>query len=367
MDFDEDAVVVDIGSCMIKAGFSSHKTLRAPIYSVLSDSDGTVKIGYDAICDNKNCLRYPIERGVIKNWDDLGIIFDYMYKHELNVNSEELKVLLTEPVMNSNENREKMAEFMFETFHVPSLFLASQGLLSLIASGRTSGVVLDCGDGITQVVPIYDGNILLNSVSQINFAGRDLTEYLAKMINERGYKLKNALESCRCIKEYLCFVSNDSHETTMEKSYELPDKKVITIDIERSKCPEILFKPSLAGFENTPSIHELLFNSIMKCNDFEKRQDLFSNIIISGSTTMLKGFTERIEKELEETIKSSNIKIKIISPPERNKSVWIGGSILASLSSFDKLWFKKSEYEEFGANLLNKRVNFSFKDLINNL
>ena len=98
--------------------------------------------------------------------------------------------------MNSNENREKMTEFIFERFNVPSLFIASQGLLSLIASGRTTGVVLDCGDGITQVIPIYEGTIQSNSIARIDFAGRDLTEYLLKMLNKRGYQLNNPIESC---------------------------------------------------------------------------------------------------------------------------------------------------------------------------
>ena len=152
----------------------------------------------------------------------------------------------------------------------------------------------------------------------------------------------------------------------MRETYELPDKTMITIDIERSKCPEIFFKPSIAGFENTSGIHELLFNSIMKCDDLETRKELFSNIIISGSSTMLKGFSDRIQKELNE-LKPNDIKLKIVSPPERNKSVWIGGSILASLSTFQKLWFNKSEYEEFGSNLVHRNINFCFKDLINNL
>ena len=371
---DDNAIVIDVGSGIIKAGFSDQKTLRAPIPTVLSNVNGKMKIGYDPLWnDSISSLSYPIEHGVVKNWNDIETIFSHMYHDELKVKSEEHKVLLTEPIMNPSENKEKLVELMFENFNVPALQVCCQGLLSLVASGRTTGVVLDSGDGVTQVTPIYEGRIQSKAIARINLAGRQLTQNLLIMLNERGYKINSvhAIESARCIKEKLCSVAidydaliKDANKASIEKSFELPDGTVIKLDVERFKCSEILFKPSLAGFEFIPGVHDLLFNSLMNC-DCEIQKMLFSNIILNGSSTFFSGFKERIENELIN--RKNDIKVKVISPPERNKSVWIGGSILASLSSFKNYWLFKKEYEEYGSNLIYKNSkNFCLQDLINN-
>jgi actin len=127
---------------------------------------------------------------------------------------------------------------------------------------------------------------------------------------------------------------------------------VITIGNERFRCPEVLFKPSLIGKEDD-GVHQLTYDSIMKC-DVDIRKDLYGNIVLSGGTTMFEGIAERMEKEIV-ALAPSSMKIKIVAPPERKYSVWIGGSILASLSTFQQMWISKQEYDESGPQIVHRK------------
>ena len=138
----------------------------------------------------------------------------------------------------------------------------------------------------------------------------------------------------------------------LEKSYELPDGQVITIGNERFRCPETFFKPSFIGMENV-GVHETTYNSIMKC-DVDIRKDLYSNIVLSGGTTMFPGIADRMQKEIT-ALAPPTMKVKVIAPPERKYSVWIGGSILASLSTFQQMWISKQEYDESGPNIVHRK------------
>ena len=373
MDEEVTAVVIDNGSGTCKAGFAGDDAPR----SVFSTVVGRPKVpGIMVGLDQKEVyvgeeaqqkrgvlkIETPIEHGIVTNWDDMEKVWHHTLYSELRVSPEEHPILMTEASLNPKLNREKMTQIMFEVFNVPCLYVNVQAVLALYSSGRTTGVVLDSGEGISHTVPIYEGYAIPHAIQKILLAGRDLTEYLREILKERGlaFTTPAELEIVRDIKETMTVVVSDYNEAmkdaedshACEKNYELPDGRKILIGNERFRCPEILFTPSLAGYD-LEGVHKYCFDSVMKC-DNDVRKDLFANIILSGGSTLFEAMGERLWQEIHVPT-PSNGRIKVLAPPERLYSVWLGGSILASLSTFQTMWITKQEYDENGPNIIHRK------------
>ncbi len=361
-------LVIDNGTGFTKNGFAGEDQPRSvfptiigyPKYQIImTDVEHYVReyyIGEEAI-NLRGVLKlvYPVEHGQVQDWDAMERIWHYTFYNDLRVNPNEHPVLLTEPPLNKNQNKEKMAELMFDTFNVPAMYISMQAILSLYASGRTTGIVVDSGDGVTHIVPVYEGFAISHAIHRSDIGGRDVTDYLRRLLRQRGYSLSSSAEReiVRDIKERLCYVALDPEKelklaekvSGMEKTYTLPDGETLTIGAERFMAPELTFNPGAIGSEENP-LDELIYRSIQNC-DVDLRRDLYANIVLSGGSTMFPGLKERLHKELTELVPET-MEVKIIAPPERRYSVWIGGSILSSLKTFAKLWVTRKEYREIG-------------------
>ncbi|KAJ1274482.1 hypothetical protein BS78_05G065100 [Paspalum vaginatum] len=359
---DIQPVVFDNGSGMVKAGFAADDAPRAVFPSIVGRPRHTsVMVGTgnkDAYVGDEAqskrgvlTLKYPIEHGIVSDWGDMEKIWHHTFYNKLGVAPEDHPVLLTEEPHNPKANRETMAQIMFETFHVPAMYVAVQAVLSLYASGRTTGLLVDSGDGVTQAVPVYEGYAILTergylftTTTDEHEIVRDIKEKLAYVALDYNKELENA--------------TSRSSSSSVEKSYKLPDGQVITIGAERLRCPEVLFQPSIIGVE-APGIHETTYRSIMKC-DVGIRDGLYGDIVLSGGTTMFPGFADRMSEEIS-ALAPRGMKIKVVAQPERKYGVWIGGSILASLSTFQQMCIAKAEYDESGATIVHRKQCFYLK------
>uniref|UniRef100_A0A1X7VVX1 Actin, cytoplasmic n=1 Tax=Amphimedon queenslandica TaxID=400682 RepID=A0A1X7VVX1_AMPQE len=360
MEDDDEPIclVIDNGSGMCKAGFCTSDAPVSYFPSVIGrpHSKGLGKDFY--IGDEAQAKRgllslsYPMEHGIVTNWDDMEKIWEHVFCNELRVSPDEHPVLLTEASLNPKADREKMTQIMFESFQVPALSIANQCILSMYASSLDSkGIILESGDGLTQVLPFYDQKACLEGIGHINLGGYDVTQSLAKGLEKKGHSI--AVERVRSIKETLSYVSLDcDNETLAPRNYELPDGQVICLDKERFLCSEGLFKPYLHG-KDYPGVHDLLYDSVKKCDESICRS-LLENVVVCGGNTMLPGFVDRLRKEVS-ALAPQDTKIKLHATPARNFSVWAGGCILTSHSTFKAMLISKQDYDESGPSIAHRK------------
>jgi actin-related protein len=355
-NIDEATLIVDIGSSTVRAGFAGDDQPAAVFPAVLGKP--WVKEGL--------APRPPVERGRITSFEHFEAVLRRTFNGELNVAPEDYSLLLSEAPDNSKDAREIITKIAFEKFNFKAFSLIPRPVLSLYASSRTTGMVLSVGDGVAIASPIYEGAIIKDAIMRLDYAGRDLTEYLASLM--RG-KINSAVarEFYQEMKEKFCYVAMDfSNELTREKDnsfpkrYDLPDGKTIYLEDERYCCPEALFQPSLVGV-NAGGVDKLVLDSIMKCNiDF--RKDLYANTVLSGGSTMFPGMADRLQKEIT-NMAPSTMKIKIIAPPERSYSAWIGGSILASIPTFEEGIVLREDYAKQGPGIIHEKCAPYYREI----
>nr|XP_023649025.1 actin-related protein 2 isoform X2 [Paramormyrops kingsleyae] len=319
-------------------------------------------------------VSYPMENGIVRCWEDMHHLWDYTFgPQRLNIHPPECKILLTEPPMNPTKNRQKMVETMFEKYQFQGVYVAIQAVLTLYAQGLLTGVVVDSGDGVTHICPVYEGFSLPHLTRRLDIAGRDITRYLIKLLLLRGYAFNHTadFETVRMMKEKLCYVGyNIEHEqrlatetTVLVESYMLPDGRSVKVGGERFGAPEALFQPHLINVEGV-GVSELLFNTIQAA-DIDTRSEFYKHIVLSGGSTMYPGLPSRLEREIKQlylervlkgdTEKLSKFKIRIEDPPQRKHMVFMGGAVLANImKDKESFWISKAEYQEKGVVVLDK-------------
>jgi len=380
-------LVCDNGTGFVKVGYAgSHfpeyifpSMVGRPILRA-TNKIGNIEVKDLMVGDEASQLRallevsYPMENGMVKNWEDMCHVWDYTFgETKMNVDPADCKVMLTEPPMNPLKNREKMIEVMFEKYGFSGTYVAIQAVLTLYAQGLLTGVVVDSGDGVTHLCPVYEGFALPHLTRRLDIAGRNITRYLIKLLLLRGYSFNHSadFETVRQLKEKLCYVGYNidieeklALETTvLVESYTLPDGRVIKVGGERFAAAEALFQPHLIDIESN-GISELLFNTIQAA-DMDVRPELYKHIVLSGGTTMYPGLPSRLEREIKQLYlervlhgdidRLNNFKLRIEDPPGRKNMVFIGGAVLAYvMKDKEDFWMTKEEYQERGVKVLDK-------------
>lgn len=319
-----NTIVIDNGSGLIKAGQAGDDTPGVVFPSLVGfpkkkaglrdSSEKEIYVGEEAQL-RRGTLRldYPLEHGNVGLWEVMERVWRYTFEDKLGVSPEEHPVLLSIPPLAPKANREKMATLMFEIYSVPALSIQNQAVMSLYSEGRLDGLVVESGEGVTAVTPIYEGIDLPHATRRLSIAGRELTDYLMTLLSKDGrhFHTPAQREFVRGMKEELCYVALDyaaeakkaKDSDEVEKEFEMPDGTTLTLSTERFRCPEPLFQPQLLELDE-PGLAEQAARAIAAC-PAEIRSDMYRNVTLCGGTTLCPGFPERLQKELEKVAPAS--------------------------------------------------------------
>jgi len=321
-------------------------------------------------------ISHPVENGIVKDWKGMLNLWDYTFTEKMKIDPKDHRILLTEPPANPLANQKQMLQTMFEKYGFAGAKVSIQAMLVLYAQGLLTGVVLDSGDGVTHIVPVWEGICPPLLIKRLNVAGRHITRHLIKLLQVRGYAFNRSadFETVQRIKEKLCYVGYDLEiekrlaleTTTLLNTYELPDGRVIKMDRERFEAPEILFNPDLAGIESQMGgMSDMLFGMINEA-DIDLRAAFYKHIVLSGGSTMYPGLPSRLEKDMKDLYckhvlkgdrkKLEKFKLRIEDPPRRKHMVFLGGSVLADImKDKEEFWISPAEWAEHGERIIGKK------------
>lgn len=397
------AVVIDNGTGYTKLGYAGNtepqhiipsciavkETARVGSRVATGVSDLDFYIGDEALDAPNYTVKWPIRHGVVDDWDLMERFWEQTVFKYLRAEPEDHYFLLTEPPLNTPENREYTAEIMFETFNVPGLYIAVQAVLALAASWTSrqvgertlTGTVIDSGDGVTHVIPVAEGYVIGSCIKHIPIAGRDITYFIQQLLRERevGIPPEQSLETAKAIKERYCYVcpdivkefnKYDSDPQKWIKKYESLNsitKQPFSVDVgyERFLGPEIFFHPEFSNPDFTLPISEIVDDVIQSC-PIDSRRPLYKNIVLSGGSTMFRDFGRKLQRDIKRTvdsrlkqhedlsegrIKPKPIDVQVITHSMQRYAVWFGGSMLASTPEFYQVCHTKADYDEYGASI----------------
>ncbi|XP_011361896.1 actin-like protein 8 [Pteropus vampyrus] len=357
-------IVIDHGSGFVKAGLSGWNEPQMVFpsivnYSPCRENPGPsyarrrLSLGIDVF--HPDTFSYPIQRGRVLNWEGVEYIWSFILEKSRREH-ESSPVLVTESPLREPADRKKTLEIMFELLDVPSLLLADQLEMSLYASGLLTGVVVDSGYGLTRIQPFYLGRPLRPSGKTLEFAGQDLSTYLFKSLfkdHDNGHNLFK-LETVATTQMSKCYVPQNLGEaldfrqslpsgSDESNTYQLPDGTSVELAPMQRLAPEMFFSPQVFDLPG-PSIPQALVDSVKTC-EASLHPLLVSHVMACGGNTLYPGFTKRLYKELTTDHFSCN-KATVWVGSSRNFSVWLGGSVVAHLSTYKSEWMTKEEYVE---------------------
>jgi len=401
----QPACVIDNGTGYTKMGFAGNTEPQYIVPSAIAVKESAkvggkstsfkgvddldFYIGDEAIDRPTYGTKWPIRHGIVEDWDLMERFWEQCIFKYLRAEPEDHYFLLTEPPLNTPENREYTAEIMFESFNVPGLYIAVQAVLALAASWTSrqvgertlTGTVIDSGDGVTHVIPVAEGYVIGSCIKHIPIAGRDITFFIQQLLKERemGIPPEQSMETAKAIKERFCYTcpdivkefgKYDTDPAKWLKSYEGQNhitKKKFSIDVgyERFLGPEIFFHPEFSNPDFSTSISETVDSAIQNC-PIDVRRGLYKNVVLSGGSTMFRDFGRRVQRDLKRVvdhrlkasedisggrIKPKPIECQVITHSMQRYAVWFGGSMLASTPEFYQVCHTKAQYDEYGPSI----------------
>jgi len=349
----DDTIVIDSGSGHMRAGFAGEREPKVVFPMIISrpknareKSTLAMTIGDDkGVIDGEADAMFPQKRGTITDFGWMEKVWRHTFE-KLGVDPSQKRVMLTEPPLIPKDTRTNAAQKMFETFSVKSLYFGVQATFALFAAEKHSGIVLDIGDSVTHIVPIFEGYVLPHAVQRTDVGGQDLTKYLWNTIRKQNPGARLASNAGKIIvdgiKREVGKVSLDPKDLHDDVGLErtLPNGKSIYMDgSSRYRVAEVLFDPALIDHEPGDAIHTLLHDAINKC-DLDTRRHMYNNIVLSGGGTMFKDLDKRLQLEVQ---KFTNLEVKVVAPKEREFLPWIGASRSAALFPDDD-WLTIEKY-----------------------
>eukprot|EP00501_MAST-03F_sp_TOSAG23-6_P002588 GSMAST32.ASY1.ANO1.2729.1 assembled CDS len=374
----KQTIVIDAGSFSTKVGYSGEdqphnddtnsdkprkKTLGKQKKRRINDVSARITLSRR----NKMSLTYPIVNGEMSSKEgkreSIEQIWDWALYEAMDVDPEvdNLPVLLTDSCQNNNKNREYMCRIMFEKIKVNGFYVAPQPVLSLFSTGRTNGLAVEAGGGATTTLPVFEGYGLRYASQKNKVAGLEIDKHLQKMLSSRGRKFsRSQMSIVQKIKEATCAVSlhlqNELKDGGYGVDYELPDGEIIQIDpASRYTCTEALFNPEILGreFASEAGVAQLVQDSILGCDE-DTRNTLYDAVVISGGSSMLPNYINRLQQDISYQ-NGIEIPTKVFSDSQRKYGAWIGGSMLASLSTFKNMKITKQEYDDVGQTIVRSK------------
>ncbi|OHS97923.1 actin [Tritrichomonas foetus] len=365
-------VVLDNGSYLLRAGMSGYSKPSVLIPTVIARSNTPkvkgdlfapkdIYIGSDVFtCEVPNLdISYPIKERAITNYGQMEKIWNYIFSDELIIKPEEHPIVLTEAPFTPERNRQQAIQIMMEKFSFAAYYSSIPEVFSLFSAGRTTGLVVDSGESMTDILPVFECYPMYHVFSRLPIGGSHINSYLKRLLMQSGIEINESNENqlLNDIKEKLCYVPIDieeeqhkyEHVNEIEKTYQMPSGLQVHIGSQRFRCVEPLFDPRLIQIQSE-GINQLLFETINKCG--ELKQEMFKNIVLSGGTSLFPGFGQRLKKDLSK-LAPPETKIDVIANEDRSNAAWLGGSVLASQASFSLMWITKDEYQEVGDNIVN--------------
>lgn len=416
------AIVIDNGTGYSKLGYAGNREPQFIIPSTIAIKENIkvgdqvsrrltrgiddldFYIGDEALDATGYSVKYPIRHGIVEDWDLMERYWEQCIFKYLRAEPEDHHFLLTEPPLNTPENREYTAEIMFESFNVPGLYIAVQAVLALAASWTSrpvgertlTGIVIDSGDGVTHCIPVAEGYVIGSCIKHIPIAGRNITSFIQSLLRDREPTIppEQSLETAKAIKERFCYICPDLAKE-FEKYDKNPSKWIkqyvgrnnitkspfeVDVGFERFLGPEIFFNPEISNSDFLAPLSTIVDDCIQN-SPIDVRRPLYKNIVLSGGSTMFRDFDRRLQRDIQRLVttrlNASNqgrlgasnqsgdrldpkpIDVQVLSHHMQRYAVWFGGSMLASTAEFYSTYcHTKAQYDEWGPSICRHNPAF---------